>query len=65
VGDEDAEAPVAQLRGGGVEALVDRLERRLQEHPARVQRALGDRLQLALRQARDHLVPQLPAYEQA
>ena len=61
MGDHHAEAAVAQLGGRQVEVLADALEGRLDQQPAAVRRALGDRLQLELGEAPDHVVAELAA----
>jgi len=63
--DHNAEATVAQLVSGGVKVPVDRLEGGLDQEPARMRRALGDGVELSLRESADHVVAQFAPAEQA
>jgi len=58
------EAAVAQLVGGGVEVVAQRVEGSLHQLPARPMRTLRDHLELGLREASHHLVTQFAARAQ-
>ena len=57
--DHDREAAVAELVGGRRVGAVDAGQRRLEQQPLPPGRAVGDRLELALRESGDHLLVQL------
>ncbi len=58
MGDEHGKAALPGLVGGGAIVPVHAAERRLEEQPAAADGALGDRLELSLRQPSDHLIGQ-------
>jgi len=64
MGHENAEAPVAQLAGGGVEGLGDRVEGRLDQQPAGARGALGQGVELGLGETPHHVVSQLASLVQ-
>jgi hypothetical protein len=61
VSDDHREATLAQIAGGVGVALVEPVERSLQQQPSPLRRALRDQLELGLSQAPDHVERELSA----
>ena len=65
MGEQQAVAEGGEPLDGGVERVVEALERALEQQPRRVARALGDQLQLAVVELQRVLVRELAALVQA